>query len=271
MIFFTGEFCAKEAREMENIKVLIADATEEFPMALAERLRGEFHIRICNDGNQTLELLRSYQPDILVLDLMLSGLDGISVLQAAEEMGIHPEVLATTRFISSYVMEAMNRFGVGYLMVKPCDVSATLARIRDLSRKRNSPIQIAPDIRSTVSNILIRLGMPTKLRGYGCAREAILCQMRDPDMSVTKELYPEVAELCDGTTAQVERAIRGAIFAAWNVRDDVVWCRFFVPGKDGVIHRPTNAEFISRIADYLKLEEQENSLIIERDKMFMKV
>lgn len=253
--------------------VFIADSAEDFCTGLTTALQRAdgFHVvGTAADGEQAIRMIEERKPDVLVLDLMLSGLDGISVLQAAEELGLHPAVLATTRFVSSYVMEAMTRFGVGYLMVKPCDVSATLARIRDLSRKQNSPTQIAPDKRSTVSNILIRLGMPTKLRGYGCAREAILCQMRDPDMSVTKELYPEVAELCDGTTAQVERAIRGAIAAAWSGRDDNIWQRFFVPGHNGVIQRPTNAEFISRIADYLKLEEQENALVIDRERLFMK-
>ncbi len=251
---------------MEMQKILIADGAEEFPMALAEMLRGEYHIRLTGEGNQTLEALRTYQPDILVLDLMLPGLDGISLLQAMEELGQKPMVLAMTRFVSPYVMEAMDRFGVGYLMMKPCDVNATLARIRDLSRRHSSPALPAPDIRTTVSNVLLRLGMPTKLRGYGCVREAILCMMREPDMSVTKELYPMVAQLCDGNTAQVERAIRGAIIAAWNTGDQRQWRRYFIAAQGAKVPKPTNAEFISRIADCLRLEEQEQSLIVDRRK-----
>jgi two-component system response regulator (stage 0 sporulation protein A) len=235
-------------------------------MALAQMLQGEYHIRITCEGNQTLEVLRSYQPDILVLDLMLPGLDGISLLQAVEELGLKPMVLAMTRFVSPYVMEAMDRFGVGYLMIKPCDVNATLARIQDLSRRHSSPALPAPDIRTTVSNVLLRLGMPTKLRGYGCVREAILCMMREPDMSVTKELYPMVAQLCDGNTAQVERAIRGAIIAAWTAGDQKQWCRYFITGQNGQVPKPTNAEFISRIADCLRLEEQEKALVVDRRK-----
>jgi two-component system response regulator (stage 0 sporulation protein A) len=249
-------------------KILIADATEEFPGALCEHLRGKFLIRTCCEGNKALDLLSSSRPDILVLDLMLPGLDGISILQAADELGLHPMVLATSRFISPYVMDAMDRYGVGYLMVKPCDVVATVARIRDLSQKLNAPGRAMPDLRSTVSNILIRLGMPTKLRGYCCTREAILCQMRDPGMSVTKELYPAVAQLCDGSTAQVERAIRGAIFAAWSNRDEHVWQRFFLPGQDGIISRPTNAEFVSRIADCLRLESEETTILVDRERLF---
>ncbi len=255
---------------MDMLKILIADSTEEFSAALREHLHEEFMIRTCCQGMQALELLGSYRPEILVLDLMLPGLDGISILQAAQELGLQPLVLATSRFISPYVMDAMDRFGVGYLMVKPCDIVATVARIRDLSRKFDAPAKVLPDMRSTVSNVLIHLGMPTKLRGYCCAREAILCQMRNPGMSVTKELYPEVAELCDGTTAQVERAIRGAIVAAWNNRSERIWQRFFLPGQDGIIPRPTNAEFVSRIADCLRLEAEEGTIIVERDRLFTK-
>lgn len=255
---------------MEMLKILIADGTEEFSSALGEYLRSEFLIRTCCEGNQALELLGSYRPEILVLDLMLPGLDGISILQAAQKLGLNPMVLATSRFISPYVMEAMDRFGVGYLMVKPCDVVATVSRIRDLSHELYAPAMVLPDLRSTVSNVLLHLGMPTKLRGYCCTREAILCQMRNPGMSVTKELYPQVAHLCDGTTAQVERAIRGAILAAWNNRDERVWQRFFLPGQDGEIPRPTNAEFISRIADCLRLETEDSTVLVERDRLFTK-
>ena len=143
---------------MEMLKLLIADGTEEFRLALTEQLAGSFVIRCCHQGKQALEMIGSFRPDVLVLDLMLPGLDGISLLQAVEELGLKPMVLAMTRFVSPYVMEAMDRFGVGYLMIKPCDVNATLARIRDLSRRHSSPALPAPDIRTTVSNVLLHLG-----------------------------------------------------------------------------------------------------------------
>lgn len=241
---------------MEMRKILIADGTRELPEALSETLQTKFHVRICRDGLQALEQLRSFEPDLLVLDLMLPELDGISLLQAAAAEGISANVLALTRFVSPYVLEAAARLGVSYIMMKPCDVEAVTARIHDLAAQIRTPAVTQPDIRNIISNVLISLRVPTKLRGYCCAREAVLCLMREPGMSITKELYPQVAAMCDGTAAQVERAIRGAIQAAWNSRDDAVWRRYFLPDTDGSIARPSNAEFLSRIADKLCLEQE---------------
>lgn len=241
---------------MDARKLLIADGTEEFRLALAEALQGAYYVRCCQDGQEALALLRSFRPDILVLDLMLPGLDGISLLQAAVSSGICPMVLATTRFRNDYIYEASDRLGVGYLMVKPCDIRATVARIGDLSQRIRQPLVSQPDPRTHVSNLLLSLGIPTKLRGYAYLREAILLIVQKPDQSITKELYPTVASLCGDRGKNIERAIRSAIEKAWNQRDDRIWQMYFPPGPDGIISRPTNAAFISRLADSLLLQKE---------------
>ena len=58
---------------------------------------------------------------------------------------------------------------------------------------------------------------------------------------------------CKGT--HVERSIRSAIDTAWKQRDDRVWQRYFRVGSDGVIPRPSNAAFISRLAAALRLNQ----------------
>ena len=243
----------KRGSETEKLKMLIADGSEEFAAALADMVRGAYILRRSRDGLETLEVIGSFRPDILVLDLMLPGLDGISILNQAAAAGARPMVLATSRYVSDYVVEAMQRMGVGYLMVKPCDVRATVARLGDLSQRLKQPLFTRPDPRTAVSNLLLTLGVPTKLRGYAYLREAVLERIRDPAQSVTKELYPCVAALCCATTIQVERSIRSAIAAAWIRRDEQVWRLYFQPDPDGSLPRPTNAAFISRLADSVSL------------------
>ena len=75
---------------MDARKLLIADGNEEFRRALAAELQGAYHVRCCDDGKEALSLLRSFAPDVLVLDLMLPGLDGISLLQSAAASGLVP-------------------------------------------------------------------------------------------------------------------------------------------------------------------------------------
>lgn len=238
---------------MDALKLLIADGNEEFRLGLAQALQGAYYVRCCQTGKEALELLRSYSPDVLVLDLMLPELDGISLLQAAVCAGIRPMVLATTPFLNPYVLETAEKLGVGYMMRKPCDIRATVARISDLSQRLLPPLISQPEPRTHVSNLLLSLGIPTKLHGYAYLREAILLMAKDPGQSITKELYPKVSTLCHCDPKHVERSSRNAIESAWTHRDDRVWQLYFPPGPDGTIPRPSNGAFISRLADSLRL------------------
>lgn len=233
------------------LKLLIADAGEEFGLALAESLQGAYIIRVTREGEQTLEMMRRFQPEIMVLDLTMPGLDGISLLQRAAGEGLCPMVLATTRFYNDYVLDAAAKLGVGYVMVKPCDIEATIQRLGDLSERIRPPEVKPPDYRTVVTNLLLSLGIPAKLKGFACLREAILETMRDPGQQVTKELYPTVARLCDGNAVQVEHLIRSAILAGWKRRDERVWGMYFGTDHTGQLERPTNSAFISTIASRL--------------------
>jgi len=240
---------------MERLKLLIAEGTEDFRVALAAALRDAYILRECDDGIRTLELMHSFQPDVVVLDLMLPGLDGISLLQRAVDAELHPIVLATTRFHNDYVVEAAQSLGVGYIMVKPCEIRATVSRLEDLCQRSHLPTSRF-DARAYVSNVLLSLGIPTKLKGYGYLREAILLMAQDPTQSITKVLYPAVAAIYRKENLRidakhVERSIRSAIERAWERRDAALWQQYFFADGDGSLRRPSNGAFISRLADSL--------------------
>jgi len=249
---------------MDTLKLLIADGNEEFRQALAEALQGAYYVRSYRSGKEALSLLRSFAPDVLVLNLILPEMDGISLLENATACGIRPMVLATSRLTNDYIVESVTRLGVDYLMLRPCDIPSTVARIRDLSRRLNPPLITQPDPKTQVSNLLLSLGIPTRLKGYQLAREAILIMARNPDLAITKELYPAVAAVCGGDKDHVERSIRSAVATAWANRDDRIWQLYFTPGPDGTIRRPTNGTFITRLADSLQLSQA--NLAAEADR-----
>ena len=237
---------------MEMLKLLIADDNEEFSHALSDALQSTYRIRSCRTGREALALLRSFLPDVLVVNLMIPEMDGISLLENAIRIGIRPMVLATTRWDNDYVVESATRLGVGYLMRRPCDIPSTVDRIRDLSR-RLEPSLIAPDPLNYVSNILLSLSIPPRLDGYAMARDAILIQAGRPKMSITKELYPIVAASHGCKRDSVERCIRNAIKIAWNNRNESVWRMYFQPQADGTLRRPSNGTFITQLANSLQL------------------
>lgn len=239
---------------MEMRKLLIADSGEEFRVAMAAQTRGYYRICVCQEGTEALQAMLSFKPDLAVLDMMLPGLDGVTILQEARDVGIRPQVLAVTKYASDYLVESAYRLDVGYMMVKPCDVKAVLARLSDLSQRLDSTAAAHPDPRTAVSNMLLSLGISTKLRGYLYLREAILESMRAPGQMITKELYPKVGKLCNASPTQVERSIRSAIGKAWSKQDEAMWQNLFGTDGDGNSIRPTNAVFISVVAERLGMD-----------------
>ena len=236
------------------LKLLIADGSEEFSMALADALRGTCQLRICPNGKEVLSILRDDTPDVLLLDLMLPELDGISLLQQAAADNICPMVLATSRFFNSYVLETLDELGVGYVMRKPCDVNATVARLMDLSQRIRTPVKLQTDPRNAVSTLLLDMGIQPRLKGYACLREAVLLMAEDPGRSITKEVYPNVAKRLGGNKEQVEHVIRSSIQKAWTKRDIQVWAAYF-PSNCSSGKCPTNKEFICRLSDVLGLSQ----------------
>lgn len=237
---------------MEKRKLLITESSEELRCVLLDMFRGSFQVRCCADGYEAQKLLPHFQPDVMVADVMLPGIDGISLVQWALEQGVRPRVLLTTRLASDYVMEAASRLGVGYVMLRPLDLSALAARVEDLSRSLAPAAAVGTDPGSRVSGLLLTLGVRPKLRGFACLREAVLLSAREEHVSVTKVLYPEVAKRCGCRSTHVERNIRSAIDAAWAARDENIWRLYFLQDDAGNVERPTNADFISRLADSLR-------------------
>lgn len=242
---------------MEKVKVLVADADKTFADALGQTLSGVYHVRICTDGIQALEQTKSFLPDVLVLDLMLPGVDGITLLQKCNQWGLTPTVLATSRYVSDYILNTVQKWGVGYFVIKPCSAEAVLCRISDMVSGLRPTLFATPEPRSQVSSALLQMGFSTKHRGYSYLREAVLLMAEDPRQSVTKELYPAVGAQCGVNASQVERSIRTAICAAWDHRPEQIWNVYFPEGMEADLSRPTNAAMISRLADGLLLASGE--------------
>ena len=238
---------------MDQHTVLIADSSEDFCGSLQDILRWICQVRTCSRGSKALKLLSEMQPDILVLDLMLPELDGISLLKALSASGRKPMILATTCLTSDYIISAAQQLQVDYLLVKPCDVRATAARIQEQLTALDLTRQTASDLQSRISGLLMMMGISVKLHGFRYLQEAIYQALVQPGQSVTKELYPHVAQVFGTAAPHVERSIRSAIGDAWKHRDSRIWQLYFPQDGEAGQKHPTNAVFITRIADGLRL------------------
>ena len=112
------------------------------------------------------------------------------------------------------------------------------------------------EIERYITNIMLEMGIPAHLKGYHYLREAILLSGRDIEAvsSVTKLLYPTVARRFKTTGQKVERAIRNAIEVSWTRGNNETFENLFGYSSSTGKTRPTNSEYIARIADKVRLD-----------------
>ena len=106
-----------------------------------------------------------------------------------------------------------------------------------------------------ITEIMLDIGVPAHLKGYHYLRDAILLSGRDMEVvsSVTKLLYPTIAKRFKTTDQKVERAIRNAIEVSWTRGNVETFERLFGYSVQSGKNRPTNSEYIARIADKIRL------------------
>ena len=236
---------------------MIIDTSEEFRQALDQELRGSYNVHLCGNGRQALEIVPRINPDVIILDLMLTEVDGVTLLHEIRKAGLRPMVLAVTRFFNDYVLESAQELGIGYIIRKPCSIAAVSQRVRDLTKRLNDRPVKPINPQAYIAEQIESLNFSPRHNGSEYVKEAVLMMCRWPDISITKELYPSVGARFGSNALQVERSIRTAINAAWSQQNTQSWATLFPAGPDGTIPRPSNGTFIARLAADLreKLEE----------------
>lgn len=118
--------------------------------------------------------------------------------------------------------------------------------------ERMSPL----DLERYVTQIMLDMGIPAHLKGYHYLREAILISEQDMETvtSVTKLLYPSIARRYHTTDQKVERAIRNAIEVSWKRGNVQTFEELFGYSSVSGRQRPTNSEYICRLADKIRLD-----------------
>lgn len=102
-------------------KILAILRSEDFGAAFQRSLSHEYDITLCHDQALGLELLLA-SPDILILDLLLPGMDGLSLLRKIHDL--RPScILMLTNLISNDILLTASDLGVNYIIRKPCFIS----------------------------------------------------------------------------------------------------------------------------------------------------
>ena len=213
-----------------------------------------------NDGSDALRQVSAGGIDVLVMDLVLSGMDGLELLRQIGDMNGHrPTVLVVSGFTRGNVVNQAATLGADFFLTKPCRLDSVTERIRLLRFGGLEATPTRQSLETLVTAIIHEIGVPAHIKGYQYLREAILIAVEDMDVinAVTKVLYPEVAKRFGTTASRVERAIRHAIEVAWDRGDLETLQRYFGYTVNSAKGKPTNSEFIAMIADRLQLQQKQ--------------
>lgn len=216
---------------------------------------------IKKDGNKVIERIDSRHYDVVLMDVFMSGADGVEVLEHMNDsLSEKPLVMLFSTVDNSVFEEQMIKAGADYYFIKPISPSTVAKRVENLScwrseKQQKTAMRTDTDIELVISDIMRQIGVPAHIKGYQYLRKAIMPCVEDSEMmgSVTKILYPTVAKEFKTTSSRVERAIRHAIEVAWDRGDVDVLSSYFGYTIQSQRGKPTNSEFIAMIADKITL------------------
>lgn len=246
-------------------KVLIAEENGDFlkKMISSFRALGFDCVQTPKNGEDAIRAMEKYNPDVVILEAFMTHYDALSVLKLMPGLNLEvkPYTVILTNSSNDFFEQQLLSSGADYFFIKPVNADMLSERIADMTGMREQP-NISKlnsgeaDLEVTVSDIMHELGVPAHIKGYQYLRSAILLSVDDPEMlnSVTKLLYPTVAEKYMTTPSRVERAIRHAIEVAWDRGDIDVLSSYFGYTIQISRGKPTNSEFIAMITDKLRLK-----------------
>jgi two-component system response regulator CpxR len=121
-------------------KVLLVDDEREFVQTLSERLLlRDMGSAVAYDGESALSLVREDEPEVMILDLKMPGIDGIEVLRRVKETNPEIEVIILTGHGSEADRETCMKLGAFAYLQKPVDIdllSETLKKANEKIRQK---------------------------------------------------------------------------------------------------------------------------------------
>ena len=266
-----------------QLKVVIADSNlqERESKQLSMEARGMKVILSTGDGNKVLKVINDGKADIVVMDMVLSGVDGIGILEESRNIcEKKPIIIIQTALRMENLVEQAIKFGADYYMMKPVSNQMLINRVMQLVSKRYTresesslgnifrknareyePARAINNVCSgnleiDVTNLILEIGIPAHIKGYQYIREGIMLSFYDKNMLhyITKCLYPTIAKKYKTTSSSVERTIRHAIEVAFRRGNRQVLEEIFSNTICSKKTKPTNSEFIALLTDKLRLE-----------------
>ena len=247
---------------MKKITLVLADEDQNILNEMVENFTEDKYeiLATTSNGEELINLINANKPDVVVMDIVLQKCDGFKVLESVDKTNTSI-VIQSSLSIDGFINKAIS-MGAKYYCIKPFDITTLKERITDILSTEKSQSKVyyngksSNQIEEKITNIFITVGIPAHIKGYQFLREAIKLAIANPEIinSITKKLYPTIAEKYATSASKVERAIRHAIEVAWNRGKIENINNLFGIKVYSSNEKPTNGEFIALVADKMLIE-----------------
>jgi two-component system response regulator (stage 0 sporulation protein A) len=259
-----------------KLSVVVADDNERILSLLSDLLSSDEEIHVVGtaaNGQEAYEMIRKEKPDVVLLDIIMPKLDGLSVMEKINKdstLDKHPAFVVMSAVGQETITEDAFSLGANYFIMKPFDHESLMCRMKQLKAPRHIivnqckgsammaklPEMTERDLEVVVTEFIHEVGVPAHIKGYQYLRDAIIMTVNDSEMlgAITKILYPEIAKKHKTTSSRVERAIRHAIEVAWSRGKLETIEEMFGYTINSGKGKPTNSEFIALISDKIRLQ-----------------
>ncbi len=160
---------------MNNTKILITDENNAARVTLRDELKSQGYSNVyeASNGEEALAMITTVLPDIVIIDVLLSKLDGIGVIrQAKKELGDDAPLFIVTSIVSNHnmLLEA-NNAGASMCMIKPVNTESLVYHIENLLPNDLDALSLSAennssnDLESQVTKIIHQIGVPAHIKG----------------------------------------------------------------------------------------------------------
>ncbi len=246
---------------------------------LKNELMGKTDLEVCKwigDGADGVMAIKRYNPEIVLLDLLMPNVDGVAILEEINKLGPKGYKFiincneSQIRFLEityknklENIMVMLIEDGNNNCIIYDEILRAKNSKYKDVQRVRKDEEGRIKEteLELTVTETIHEIGVPAHIKGYQYLRSSIIMAVTDMDIlnSITKQLYPSIAKQYDTTSSRVERAIRHAIEVAWGRGKTDTIDELFGYSLSQGRQKPTNSEFIALIADKIRLDSKMKS------------
>lgn len=263
----------------KNNLILIGDSSIGFGVACATQLSqfGLEVITLDRNVNKLYEIALMKRPSMILVDTFYTNHEHLNFISKIRDIENYtPKIIVAEFYKTDEEINILNAQKIDFLAKFPVNVVSLCDSILKIAEQINQiapidqtvliettkiipsilPTEIQEDLEIIVTDVILLLGIPAHVKGYQYIRCAIINCIETPNMlnSVTKVLYPTVADEFQTSPSRVERAIRHAIEIAWDRGDIETLNSYFGYTVNNQRGKPTNSEFIAMISDKIRLK-----------------